>query len=165
MGHLKRREYLMVIEKKINTASVNLKSLDPLDHSLELLHFGFRGLTVAADRFLEARGLSRVHHRILYVIARADAISVGELAITLGVSNQALHRPLSHLFEQALVQYTREPGRHRFKLLALSETGTALEAEATELERRTLREALATTDTDGQEAWRRVMLALAEQLN
>jgi len=30
----------MVIEKKINTASVNLKSLDPLDPSLELLHFG-----------------------------------------------------------------------------------------------------------------------------
>ncbi|MGF0337121.1 transcriptional regulator [Ectopseudomonas toyotomiensis] len=155
----------MVIEKKINTASVNLKSLHPLDHSLELLHFGFRGLTVEADRFLEARGLSRVHHRILYVIARADAISVGELAITLGVSNQALHRPLSHLFEQALVQYSREPGRHRFKLLALSEAGTALEAEATELERRTLRDAFATTDADGQDAWRRVMLALAEHLN
>ncbi|ERH54003.1 transcriptional regulator [Ectopseudomonas chengduensis] len=165
MRHFNPREYPMVIEKKINTASVNLKSLDPLDHSLELLHFGFRGLTVEADRFLEARGLSRVHHRILYVIARVDAISVGELAITLGVSNQALHRPLSHLFEQVLVQYTREPGRHRFKLLALSEAGSALEAEATELERRTLRDAFATTDADGQDAWRRVMLALAEQLN
>lgn len=117
----------MAIENKINTASVSLKSLDPLNHSLELLHFGFRGLTVEAERFLEARGLSRVHHRILYVIARSDAISIGELATTLGVSNQALHRPLSHLFEQALVQYTREPGRHRFKLLALSEAGTALE--------------------------------------
>lgn len=155
----------MVIEKKINAASVNLKSLDPLDHSLELLHFGFRGLTVEADRFLDTRGLSRVHHRILYVIARSDAISIGELAATLGVSNQALHRPLSHLFEQALVQYSREPGRHRFKLLALSEAGAALEAEATELERRTLREALAATDGEGQEAWRRVMQALAEQLN
>lgn len=155
----------MVIEKKINTASVNLKSLDPLDTSLELLHFGFRGLTVTADRFLEGRGLSRVHHRILYVIARAEAISIGELATTLGVSNQALHRPLSHLFDQQLVQYSREPGRHRFKLLALSEAGTALEAEATELERRTLREALASTDADGQDAWRRVMQALAEQLN
>lgn len=155
----------MVIEKKINTASVNLKALDPLDHSLELLHFGFRGLTVEADRFLDARGLSRVHHRILYVIARADAISIGELASTLGVSNQALHRPLSHLFGQDLVQYRREPGRHRFKLLALSETGTTLEAEATELERRTLRDALANTDIEGQDAWRRVMRALAEQLS
>ena len=135
------------------------------NHSLELLHFGFRGLTVEADRFLDARGLSRVHHRILYVIARADAISIGELASTLGVSNQALHRPLSHLFEQDLVQYRREPGRHRFKLLALSETGTTLEAEATELERRTLRDALANTDIEGQDAWRRVMRALAEQLN
>ena len=62
----------MVIEKKINTASVRMKSLDPLDHSLELLHFGFRGLTVEADRFLATQGLSRAHHRILYVIARAD---------------------------------------------------------------------------------------------
>ena len=69
------------------------------------------------------------------------------------------------MFEQALVQYSREPVRHRFKLLALSEAGTALEAEATELERRTLRDAFATTDADGQEAWRRVMLALAERLN
>lgn len=155
----------MVIEKKINTASVHLKSLDPLDHGLELLHFGFRGLTVEADRFLQTQGLSRVHHRILYVIARADAISIGELAATLGVSNQALHRPLSHLFEQNLVQYSREPGRHRFKLLALSEAGTALEAEATELERRTLREALGNTDADGQDAWRQVMRALAEHLN
>lgn len=60
----------MVIGKRINTASVSLKSLDSLGHSLEPLHFGFRDLTVAVDRFLEARGLSRVHHRILYVIAR-----------------------------------------------------------------------------------------------
>ncbi len=155
----------MVIEKKINTASVNLKSLDPLDTGLELLHFGFRGLTVEADRFLEAHGLSRVHHRILYVIARADAISIGELAATLGVSNQALHRPLSHLFDQQLVQYSREPGRHRFKLLGLSAAGSALEARATELERSTLRDALASTDADGRDAWRQVMRALAERLN
>ena len=72
---------------------------------------------------------------------------------------------MARLFEQDLVQYRREPGRHRFKLLALSETGTTLEAEATELERRTLRDALANTDIEGQDAWRRVMRALAEQLN
>ncbi|PAU58504.1 MarR family winged helix-turn-helix transcriptional regulator [Pseudomonas indica] len=155
----------MVIEKKINTASVRMKPLDPLDHSLELLHFGFRGLTVEADRFLETQGLSRVHHRILYVIARADEINIGDLASTLGVSKQAAHRPLTHLFERDLVCYTREPGRHRFKLLALTERGQALEQAASELERQALRDAFARTDVQGKEAWMKVMMALAERLN
>ncbi|MES2818927.1 MAG: helix-turn-helix domain-containing protein [Pseudomonadota bacterium] len=155
----------MVIDKKINTASVRMKALDPLDRCLELLHFGFRGLTVEADSFLDTQGLSRVHHRILYVIARADQINVGDLAATLGVSKQAAHRPLAHLFERELVCYTRQPERHRFKLLALTEQGQTLEQTATELERRTLREAFACTDDAGQDAWVRVMQALAERLN
>ncbi|MGE7991013.1 MarR family winged helix-turn-helix transcriptional regulator [Pseudomonas sp. NPDC089554] len=155
----------MVIEKKINTAAVRMTSLDPLDHALELLHFGFRGLTVEADAYLATLGLSRVHHRILYVIARAEHLSVGDLAATLGVSKQAAHRPLSHLFERELVGYSREPGRHRFKLLALTEAGQAVERSATELERKLLREAFAQTDEQGQQAWEAVMLSLAGHLN
>lgn len=155
----------MAIQKKINSASVQMRSLDPLDHALELLHFGFRGLTVEADAFLETQQLSRVHHRILYVIARAAEINVGELATTLGVSKQAVHRPLSHLFERELVCYSRQPERHRFKLLALTEQGQAVEQQATELERKTLRQAFAQTDEAGQAGWTTVMHALAECLN
>lgn len=155
----------MAIQNKINSASVQMRALDPLDHALELLHFGFRGLTVEADAFLETQGLSRVHHRILYVIARAAEINVGELAATLGVSKQAVHRPLTHLFERELVGYSRAPERHRFKLLALTEHGQALEQQATELERKTLRQAFAQTDEAGQSAWTAVMQALAERLN
>lgn len=155
----------MVIDRKINSASVRMKSLDLLDHGLELLHFGFRGLTVKADEFLATQGLSRVHHRILYVIARADKINVGELSLTLGVSKQAVHRPLTQLFERSLVCYTRLPEQHRFKLLALTEQGQALEHQASELERCALREALANTDPHGQEAWAVVMTALSENLN
>lgn len=153
------------MEKKINTAAAPMKALDPLDRSLELLHFGFRGLTVEADRFLATAGLSRVHHRMLYVIARADQISVGDLAATLGVSKQAAHRPLAQLFERELVTYHREPERHRFKLLALTEQGTQMEATATEFERTRLRDAFAQTDAQGQQAWMAVMLALAGHLN
>ncbi|WP_339488686.1 MarR family winged helix-turn-helix transcriptional regulator [Pseudomonas sp. EL_65y_Pfl2_R95] len=142
-----------------------MKSLDLLDQGLELLHFGFRGLTVKADEFLATQGLSRVHHRILYVIARSDNINVGELSATLGVSKQAVHRPLTHLFERSLVCYTRVPERHRFKLLALTELGQALEHQASELERCALRQALANTDPQGQKAWTVVMEALSENLN
>ncbi len=155
----------MVINKKINSASVRMNPLDPLDASLELLHFGFRGLTADADRYLHTLGLSRVHHRILYIIARAERITVGDLAVTLGVSNQALHRPMTHLFERELVSQTRDPLQHRFKILALTETGQAVEQCASDHERQAIREALATTDEAGQEAWHRVMQALAERLN
>jgi len=71
-----------------------IRELHPLDGALLLMHFAFRGLVSQADRHLEKHGLSRVHHRILYVIARADGISVGGLLEVLGVSKQALHRPM-----------------------------------------------------------------------
>jgi len=102
---------------------------------------------------------------VLYIIARADEINVGDLALNLGVSKQALHRPLKHLFEQQLVQYTRAPERHRFKLLALTEQGGAVEAAATELERQVLRQALDCVKPKGQDAWTTVMTALADNLN
>lgn len=155
----------MVINKKINSASVRMQHLDPLDLSLELLHFGFRGLTVEADNYLQTLNLSRVHHRILYIIARADSITIGDLASTLGVSNQALHRPMSVLLERELVAYTRDPARHRFKLLALTEQGQDVEQQATNFERSAIGQALASTDENGQQAWHGVMQALAERLN
>jgi DNA-binding MarR family transcriptional regulator len=142
-----------------------MKSLHPLDHGLELLHFGFRGLTVQADLFLAALDLSRVHHRILYIIARADDINVGDLAMTLGVTKQGLHRPLKHLFDQGLVLYTRAPDQHRFKRLALTEQGQSVEHTATEHERQILQGALRTVGKKGREAWTSVMASLADNLN
>jgi len=155
----------MVIENKLNTASVRMKSLHPLDHALELLHFGFRGLTIKADQFLATRDLSRVHHRVLYIIARADEINVGDLALTLGVSKQALHRPLKHLIDQDLVFSSRCPEHHRFKLLQLTEVGRAVEQTATELERQTLHQAFSNVGVEGREAWTSVMASLADNLN
>ncbi|RLU08142.1 transcriptional regulator [Pseudomonas prosekii] len=155
----------MVIEKKINSASVSMKSLHPLDHALELLHFGFRGLTVKADQFLATLDLSRVHHRVLYIIARADEINVGDLAMTLGISKQALHRPLKHLIDQDLVCFSRAPERHRFKLLALTEAGRVVEQTATESERQTLDQAFRSAGVEGQAAWTSIMASLADNLN
>ena len=155
----------MVIEKRTNTASARMRSLHPLDHALELLHFGFRGLTIKADEFLATHDLSRVHHRILYIIARTDEINVGDLAMTLGVSKQALHRPLKALLDQDLVCFSRAPERHRFKLLALTDTGRTVEQTATELERQTLQQAFGKVGVEGQAAWTSVMTSLADNLN
>ena len=42
---------------------------------IELFYFGYRSFTARPDRVLERRGLSRVHHRILYFVARRPALA------------------------------------------------------------------------------------------
>lgn len=155
----------MVINRKSNAAAVTLTPLHELDPALELLHFGFRGLTVDADRYLAELGLSRVHHRVLYVIARAQNITVGLLADTLGISKQALHRPLTQLVSKDLVLHARDPERHRFKQLMLTPQGIEVEQLASAHERAAIDEALSQVAPEGQQAWYVIMQALADRLN
>lgn len=154
----------MVIERKNNQVSVPMASLHPLDKALELMHFGFRGLTVEADAYLDTLGLSRVHHRILYVIARTQHLTVGDLAATLGISKQALHRPMTHLTEQGYVQLERDPERHRYKILSLTEAGQKVESQATQHERNAMQRALARVAQASQEDWHCIMADLADNL-
>lgn len=154
----------MVIHRKSNAATVTLTPQHELDRALELLHFGFRGLTVEADIYLADLGLSRVHHRVLYVIARAQNITVGLLADTLGISKQALHRPLTQLQEQGLVLHARDPQRHRFKQLTLTERGIEVEHQASSREREAVGTALDQVSEQGRDAWYAVMQSLADRL-
>lgn len=154
----------MVIQRKGNAAAVSMSPLHELDKALELLHFGFRGLTVEADRYLAQLGLSRVHHRVLYVIARAENITVGALPDTLGISKQALHRPLTQLQNDGLVLHARDPQRHRFKLLTLTDKGAEVEQQASDRERKAIGEALNRVSAEGQHGWYAVMQSLADRL-
>jgi len=118
-----------------------LAALHPLDGALELMFFALKGLTREADEVMAARGLSRAHHRALFIIARADAIHVGELAAMLGVSTQALHRTLNELQRAGLVTAERDPTRHRYKVLRLTAEGRSLEAAASDCERNVVKAA------------------------
>src|SRR6188472_3420627 len=71
----------------------SLPKIHELDDALALMYFGWRGMTLAADNYLATLGLSRAHHRILYVIARRPGISVGTLIEVIGVSKQAMNKP------------------------------------------------------------------------
>ena len=59
----------------------------------------------AAGRRRE-RGLGRVHHRILYFVARSPGIAVNALLGVLDVSKQALHAPLRELVDKGLIAAT-----------------------------------------------------------
>jgi DNA-binding MarR family transcriptional regulator len=140
----------------------SLKKLDDLDAALELMYYGWRGMTLTADEYLATLGLSRPHHRILYVVARQSDISVGGLIDVLGISKQAASRPLSLLLEQKLLTSKRSPEQHRSKLLRLTAEGQRVEQLASGYERKVLRAAFDRVGPSGAAAWMAVMGAIAD---
>ncbi|MFO1390315.1 MarR family winged helix-turn-helix transcriptional regulator [Cellvibrio sp.] len=95
---------------------------------LELFHFAFRAFTAKPDQLLEARGLQRVHHRILYFVGRNPEIRVSGLLAILGVTKQALHAPLRQLMAMGLIQDSPHASDKRGKCLKLTPEGEKLEA-------------------------------------
>ncbi|SFP95252.1 DNA-binding transcriptional regulator, MarR family [Bradyrhizobium sp. Ghvi] len=140
----------------------SLAKLDDLDAALELMYYGWRGMTLEADAYLAKQGLSRSHHRILYVVARRPEIAIGSLIEVLGISKQAINRPLNLLLDRELLTSRRSPEQHRSKLLRLTAAGQRIEQTASERERKVMREAFDRVGTRGAAAWMAVMETIAD---
>ena len=140
----------------------SLARIHELDDALELMYFGWRGMTLAADKYLATLGLSRAHHRILYVIARRPGISVGTLIEVIGVSKQAMNKPLGLLLKRKLVTSERSAEQHRSKLLRLTKEGERVEHRASSHERRMMKQAFDKVGASGADAWKKVMQTIAE---
>lgn len=141
-----------------------LDKIHPDDEALELMYYGWRGMTSRADVYLATIGLSRVHHRILYSVARGNGLTVSDLLAILSISKQALHRPLKQLLESSYVDMARDPARHRFKILNLTPSGRKVEQRASELERQVMRRAFSKVGPEGRQAWLAVMAEAAREL-
>jgi len=149
---------------KTRAGTIELGKIHPEDDALELMYFGSRGMTRRADEYLATLALSRVHHRILYTIARGGGMTVSDLLAVLSVSKQALHRPMKQLVEQNYVAITRDPARHRFKILHLTARGKKVEEKASECERQVMKRAFAKVGESGKKAWKAVMAEAATEL-
>ena len=88
---------------------------------------------------------------------------VGGLLETLGITKQALHRPMKYLQESGYVVSERDAVEHRVKLLRLTPKGSRMERTASDYERAAMQAALGTMSPSDQKAWREVMIALARQ--
>lgn len=133
-----------------------------LDDDLLLFHRAFRHLIEEPDRVLAEHGLGRVHHRVLFVIARAGEISVGDVAGTLAITRQGLHEPLRDLRERALVVSEADPKNRAIQRLRLTKKGSALEATLTGLQRKHLTRAYRAAGAKSESGWRRVMNEIAD---
>ena len=138
-----------------------MPSQDTLNHDLWLFHLAFRSLVRQPDALLARRGLNRIHNRILFVVARAGQISVGDIAQALAVSRQAIHGPMKQLRDQALIASQPSPQNRTIQLVRLTPKGARLEHEVNEIQRRHLARAFEPLTPAGVDGWRSVMAHLA----
>jgi len=135
-----------------------------LDAAVELTHFGFRAMTARPDALLASRGLSRVHHRILYFVGRQPGLSVKDLLTVLAISKQALHAPLRQLVEMGLVLSGADDADGRVRRLRLSGEGVRLEAKLAATQTALLVDAFARAGAAGTAGWFAVMGALGGEM-
>ncbi|MEU5783348.1 MarR family winged helix-turn-helix transcriptional regulator [Micromonospora lupini] len=135
-------------------------SIDERD--IALFFLGWRGFVDTADTVLAEYELGRVDHRILYVVVRQPGITVSQLAGALGISRQALHRPLSGLLRRSYVTRSASPRSGRERALSATTAGKSVERAATSLQLTQLEQVVATAGPVALAGWRAVMRGLAE---
>ncbi|BAN49478.1 putative MarR family transcriptional regulator [Metapseudomonas resinovorans NBRC 106553] len=127
---------------------------------MEAFFFGYQAFTSKPDEILARRGLSRVHHRILFFIAKYPGLSVKQLLGYLGVTKQALNTPLRQLIEMKLVESVAASDDKRKRLLGFTAEGAKLEQALRREQARLLRRAFGEAGADAVQGWLAVNQAL-----
>ncbi|MHA6493656.1 MarR family winged helix-turn-helix transcriptional regulator [Pseudomonas borbori] len=138
----------------------DLKNFTTQQTAMEAFFFGYQAFTAKADEMLARRGLSRVHHRILFFIAKYPGLSMKELLGYLGVSKQALNTPLRQLLEMGLVESQTSVDDKRKRLLGFTAEGAKLELALRREQAKLLQRAFAEAGEDAVSGWLQVNQAL-----
>ena len=141
---------------------LDLKNPTSQQMAMEAFFFGYQAFTAKADEMLERRGLSRVHQRIVFFIARYPSLSVKELLALLGVTKQALNMPLRQLMEMHLVNSVASETDKRKRLLALTDEGQRFEQALRREQVKLLERVFAEAGEAAVDGWLAVNLALGK---
>jgi DNA-binding MarR family transcriptional regulator len=129
----------------------------------DLLFFGYRDFTAAADRILEELDLGRAHHRCLHFIGRNPGIPVTDLLGLLRITKQSLARVLGLLIDDGYVAQTQGRADRRQRLLTLTEKGQILERRLFEQQRERLVAAYREAGPQAVDGFRRVMRGIMDE--
>ncbi|AYC33278.1 MarR family transcriptional regulator [Pseudomonas cavernae] len=141
---------------------LDLKNSTTQQLALEAFFFGYQAFTTKPDEMLARRGLSRVHHRILFFIARYPGLNMKQLLAALGVSKQALNTPLRQLMEMHLVESVTAADDKRKRLLGLTAEGAKLETALRHEQAKLLQRVFAETGEAAANGWLAVNQALGK---
>lgn len=128
---------------------------------MEDFFLGYQAFTAKPDEILARRGLSRVHHRILFFIASYPELSIKQLLGYLGVSKQALNTPLRQLIEMNLVQSEAAADDKRKRVLGFTAEGAKLEQALRREQARLLQRVFGEMSEEAVQGWLEVNHALA----
>lgn len=131
--------------------------------AIEAFYYSYRAFTAKPDAMLARRGLSRVHHRILFFIARKPGLSVSQLLGALGVTKQALNTPLRQLTEMKLIRSETADNDKRKRLLELTTDGSKLEKALRREQDQLLQRAFSEAGEDAVKGWLAVNQAIAHR--
>ncbi len=140
----------------------NNKRNDELNQALEAIHFGFRALIARPDERLSEISYSRVHHRILYFVARNPGCSINELLCVMGVSKQYLNRPLRQLTADGYTDVKVDTVDKRIRRVKLSRKGEKLEFELSDDQRKRFENVFEAAGSRAEAGWRKVMQLLVD---
>ncbi|TFB38601.1 MarR family winged helix-turn-helix transcriptional regulator [Pseudomonas sp. F01002] len=141
---------------------LDLKNPATQQQAMEAFFFGYQAFTAKADEMLERRGLSRVHQRIVFFIARYPNLSVKELLALLGVTKQALNIPLRQLMEMHLVNSVASETDKRKRLLELTDDGARFEQSLRREQVKLLERVFAEAGETAVNGWMAVNMALGQ---
>jgi DNA-binding MarR family transcriptional regulator len=148
----------------IRLTKMNSSRNASLHEAIESFHFAFRAFTARPDQILAERGLARLHHRVLYFVARRPGQRVNDLLATLGVTKQALHGPLRQLVEEGLVEVAPDADDRRGRCLSLTGEGRALESRLSATQRDIMARVFRQQGAEAEAGWRQIMAALANEV-
>lgn len=129
--------------------------------AVEAFYYGHRAIVGQPDAILALHGLSRMHHRIMYFVARHPGLSVNELLGWLGVTKQTLNVPMRKLLTTGFVLAVPDEKDKRIKRLSLSAKASRLETEITGYQTQLLARVFAEVGEEAMASWLKVMHALA----
>lgn len=133
------------------------KREEQLNDTLMLFYFAYRTFTKEPDRILEQHGIQRLHHRILYFVARKTNISVRELLETLKITKQALHAPMRQLIEMGYIKSEPAEYDRRVRELHLTDKGQKLEMQLSDVQRGKMDAIFNEVGPKSEETWKEVM--------
>src|SRR5690606_3284591 len=128
---------------------------------MEVFFRSYQSFTAKPDEMLARRGLSRVHHRILFFIASYPDLNIKQLLGYLGVSKQALNTPLRQLIEMHLVESLTAEDDKRKRMLRFTREGAKLEQALRKEQVRLLERAFNEVGEEAVSTWLAVNQALA----
>jgi DNA-binding MarR family transcriptional regulator len=135
---------------------------DELNEALWLFSTAFRTIIKVPNEILERHNLGRIHHRTLFVIVRSQAISVGDLALKLGVSRQALQAPMRQLRTAGLIESVPLSTNRTVLILSPTPAGIKLEEEVTRIQRDYFARAFASVGPEAEAHWKEATRAIIQ---